>query len=206
MGLTSGIRSLGGSRNPDPVDQDSAAYAGGQVAGVVHGLLAGGAKALVTAGKGVVRGARAGYQSLRSGLEALRGRITSIGGTGRSLGSAINPLRGTTSCFNSALALDATLAGSWAQARLGPAVSLGKILSVMGRSRFNGIFRSIGGVQSALANAGPGARAIVIGVTGRTGHAFNAVNRSGLVRLLDGQASGVNLSNFKKYYIIITNM
>ncbi|MCG8425510.1 MAG: toxin glutamine deamidase domain-containing protein [Proteobacteria bacterium] len=159
--------------------------------------------------------AKLAQKAVRAGAKALGGAFRrfrrpsasrGVAGSGRPLATAINPLRGTTNCVNCAVALDATLAGRWAQAvNSRPVKSLSQIPKIFGKTGFDASFSSLGGVRTALANAGAGARGVVVGMNGSAGHAFNVVNKGGVVRFLDGQGAGVSLSGFKKFHLIITS-
>jgi RHS repeat-associated protein len=152
--------------------------------------------ASLTIGLNVVNVVQGLRSILTAGLRAVLTRVgvraaaREVGSAGQHPLTAINPLSGTTNCVNCAVALNATLGGSRASATLGGAVPLGRVPAVFGRVGFDGVSSGISGVETALLNAGSGSRAVVVGIGPSGGHAFNAVNRGGVIQLLDGQIGG----------------
>jgi len=126
----------------------------------------------------------------------------------------VNPTSGAMNCLNCAVATDATLAGRPASA-LGGGPYSPRILhwnypvdSV--DQAFSSPMTS-GTIIQQLDAAGSGARGIVVGSRGigQIGHAFNAVNRGGIVFLVDGQTGGIHplsyLNNFVRFWFLRTN-
>jgi hypothetical protein len=137
-------------------------------------------------------------------LPEAAGVSKSIGAAGKHPLSAINPLGGASNCVNCAVALNATLQGARASAVLGKAVRLDQVPAVFGREAFDAAFSNIDELQKALSSAGSGARAVVVGVGPKGGHAFNAVNQGGVVQLLDGQSGRTAITEgFSKFYLLL---
>jgi hypothetical protein len=109
----------------------------------------------------------------------------------------VNPTGGTMNCVNCAIALDNTLAGNATSAMPGGAVPLSL-------ARFTPA--TADSIASELADAGAGARGIVVGSNGAgtVGHAFNAVNFNGAVYFLDGQAGSAASTAYRYLYFLRT--
>ncbi|WP_373288065.1 toxin glutamine deamidase domain-containing protein [Streptomyces lasiicapitis] len=61
------------------------------------------------------------------------------------------------------------------------------------------------GIVEEIAQAGPGARGIVIGARGRSGHAFNVVNIEGDVVFLNGQTGHAkNVGSWGRFFFMRT--
>jgi filamentous hemagglutinin len=54
-------------------------------------------------------------------------------------------------------------------------------------------------IESTLLAQGNGARAVIYGTDGATGHVWNAVVQNGKVNYIDGQIGGSGASNFKAF-------
>ncbi|MEV8021333.1 toxin glutamine deamidase domain-containing protein [Streptomyces sp. NPDC086554] len=108
----------------------------------------------------------------------------------------INPLKGPTNCRACALAVDSTLSGAPASARLIPAGGLAPLEKFYPGKRFK--TSNLSSIVEEIARGGPGARGILIGIRGANGHAFNIANVGGDVVFLDGQTGHAG-SHIKKW-------
>ncbi len=120
----------------------------------------------------------------------------------------------TKNCLNCALATDSTWAGNAATAL--PRTSwyprtYAEGLRIIEKSIGNGrsfTRTSLGSLRTQVSNAGPGARGIVTGIRAdRTAHAFNVINKNGVVHFFDGQSNQAitNLSQYNLLDFLPTN-
>lgn len=115
----------------------------------------------------------------------------------------INPLDGDKNCRACAVAVDHTLGGNPSSARLIPAGSAAAILRFYPGKTFRP--KTFSGIVEEIAQAGPGARGIVIGSRGRNAHAFNVVYIEGDAVLLDGQTGHAkNLGYWARFQFMRT--
>jgi hypothetical protein len=119
---------------------------------------------------------------------------------------------GGLNCVRTAIAADATLAGNAAQALPGLACKTFKEAVQLLENTYTGTVAQVAShtaIETAIKNAGAGARGIVIGYKQGApfSHAFNVVNQKGTVQFLDAQigAQAKNVAGYDFYWFIRTN-
>jgi hypothetical protein len=118
----------------------------------------------------------------------------------------VNPARGINNCANSAIALEATLAGRLASALPGDGMgmSIPEFESAFGNRFFNVTGRK--DIEDLLNKSD--ARGVVLGMRERSSHAFNAVNIDGTIYYINGANGGdaaYSFSRYKYFRLAITN-
>lgn len=110
---------------------------------------------------------------------------------------SVNPTGSNQNCTNCVAIVDNLLttgnpASALPRATPVPFEQLGKMYG----TNFSG-WTSQQGIESALLAKGNGARAVVYGTDGATGHVWNAVVQNGKINYIDGQVGGSGAINFK---------
>ena len=119
----------------------------------------------------------------------------------------VNPTAAMENCVACSIATDATLGGSPASAIPGGPFSVVESVTTYRPGAVGIPANGVGGIQTMMTNAGPGARGIVWGTRGTApGHVFNVVNQGGTIRFLDGQIGGAAAAEgFETYYLFRTH-
>ena len=110
-------------------------------------------------------------------------------------------------CANCAIATDASIAGSPTSALPGE-VTKASALSDYYAKPWSASMPAPAGMEAAMREAGPGARAIVCGKRpdAEVGHFFNVVNENGQIRFVDGQAGeAAELRVYNQFWLLRTN-
>ncbi|WP_164991882.1 DUF6531 domain-containing protein [Streptomyces sp. N1] len=116
----------------------------------------------------------------------------------------INPLNGSVNCRACAIAVDSTLSGAPASATLIKAGSASEMLRFYPGRKFRP--SNLSSIVEQISKGGPGARGIVIGSKGASGHAFNVVNVGGDVVFLDGQIGHAShVAKWRNFSFMRTN-
>ncbi|WP_053698803.1 pre-toxin TG domain-containing protein [Streptomyces sp. NRRL F-5755] len=105
-------------------------------------------------------------------------------------------------CRACALAVDKTLEGAPATALKIDRGGIRDLEKFYPGKRFRG--QSFSNIVKEIKDAGDGARGIIMGATGKDGHAFNVVNRGGDVVLLDGQSGHADPTGYAKFAFMRT--
>lgn len=158
------------------------------------------ALALVTMGK---RSALLGAE-----VRAIEGKVVAAEAS-PAAGSirGVNPTAAMENCVACSIATDAALGGSPASAIPGGPFSVVESITTYRPGAVGIPANGVGGIQTMMTNAGPGARGIVWGTRGTApGHVFNVVNQGGTIRFLDGQIGGAAAAEgFETYYLFRTH-
>jgi len=120
----------------------------------------------------------------------------------------VNKFGNTTgNCGSCVIAVDATLAGFPTSAIKSGTTYRDAVENYAGRKFGRPIIGSYD-LEAQMLKAGPNARGIVYGDTGRrTGHVFNAINDKGQIKFLDAQVTGAqaNLKGYNGFRLLRTN-
>ncbi|WP_180268865.1 DUF6531 domain-containing protein [Streptomyces sp. Ru87] len=115
-----------------------------------------------------------------------------------------NPLKGDVNCRACAIAVDSTLSGAPASAKLIKAGSATEMLRFYPGKKFRP--SNLSSIVENVSKGGPGARGIVLGSKGASGHAFNVVNVGGDVVFLDGQVGHAShITKWRNFFFMRTN-
>ena len=113
----------------------------------------------------------------------------------------------TMNCANCAIATDASIAGSPASALPGDVTRVADLTAVYDKP-WSGAMTDPAQMAAAMAEAGPGSRAIVFGQSNsqQVGHFFNVVNDGGTIRFLDGQTgTTAAMTPYNTFWLLRTN-